>query len=360
MASSRFRFVTLRAHQIVQATTAPQTRKITRPVETLTARPVATLVDRFEPGASRRILGRRLSSPSPTADVRTGLTASTTATPASSGVPVTTPSDDPKAPQAIRPTPRNSAAASRVKAFENDPRWLAQCAAARERREQLTARHAQDAKTRWQSAVRGPNQSTARNEANHTTTYLRTSASATTSAISSATMSLSTSPSAVSSASAGASANLSPRSLNSSSGAHSSATPAPVDGPSAQSSTTVAVPSMRVYSINSKWLVQHAEGHERRQHLAARQKQENRRRWLRPNAHCAGDDYVPPSSSSALALTPSSSVVTTDSSSSSPSASSSALDITRSSDSRWAARTAENYARAEKIRAARRIKPIRQ
>jgi hypothetical protein len=130
------------------------------PVETLVACPVAAIADRFEPGASRRILSRRPSIPSATTDVRTGPTASTTATFASRAASTTTSSDDPTASQTVRLTLRpcktNGEPASRVKAFENDPRWLAKCTAARERRQQLAVRHTQDAKTRWQSAVRGP------------------------------------------------------------------------------------------------------------------------------------------------------------------------------------------------------------
>jgi hypothetical protein len=260
MASSRFRFVTLRAHQLAQSVAAPQTQTASRPVKTLAARPVAAIADRFEPGASRRILVRRPSSPS-AADTHTGPTASTTTTcPASTA----TPSSEPAALQTVHPTPRKSEVASHTKAFESDQRWLGQCAAARERREQLSARHAQVTMTRWQSAIQGTNQSTARGEANHATCTPMSVISSATETIAAATTSIS--PSAYSSTSS----SPTPGS-DSSSGAHSSDTPAPVDRPSDHSSTTVAVQSRaKDYPANSKWLTQRAEGRERRQQLAAR------------------------------------------------------------------------------------------
>jgi hypothetical protein len=107
------------------------------------------------------------------------------------------------------------------------------------------------------------------------------------------------------------------------------------------------------------WLAQRVEGHERRQQLAACLDEENKRRWLGPNAHRAGEEYLPPSCSSVLALGPSRNIAATKSSLES-STSSSALEIAHSRDSRWAARTSENYPRAETIREARRIKTIRQ
>lgn len=203
-----------------------------------------------------------------------------------------------------------------MSAFQSDPKWLAQCAASKERREQLAVRQQQAAALRQRnlcelekkqakaSAVASasvcaahPHLTSTRDVATRATKY-------------------ETDAKWLAQCAAGAERRreLAARHNQDANSRWRSANCDDVDadldrrlqhdGSASTHATSAAKQSTALASENSvvrRVREQQAEGRERRARLTEQHRQEEQRRWLRANAHCSGDDYAPPAASSLLA-----------------------------------------------------------